>query len=89
TGRFSVLRTKSIEKEEMYKRKTVSGLYQALSYTKPPRSIKLFYILLPFASPLLLVLGRKRYYWMRGILLGFIDYLRGDRSGTWLTTYMK
>jgi cellulose synthase/poly-beta-1,6-N-acetylglucosamine synthase-like glycosyltransferase len=82
-------RTKTIEKEEMYKRKTVAGLYQALSYTKPPKSIKLFYVLLPLISPLLLVSGKKGYYWMRGILLGFTDYLRGDRVGLWQSTYMK
>lgn len=81
-------RTKSPEKEETYKRKTVAGLYQALSYTKPPGTIKLFYVLLPLISPILLVLGRNGYYWMKGILLGFLDYLRGDRSGFWKPTYM-
>jgi hypothetical protein len=82
-------RTKTAKKEEMYKRKTVAGIYQALSYTKPPPLTRIFYILLPFLSPLLLVLGRKGYYWTRGILLGFIDYLRGDRSGVWQTSYME
>ena len=82
-------RTKSVEKEEIYKRKTVAGLYQALSYTKPPTSIWMFYLTLPFISPLLLVLGRKGYYWMKGILLGFLDYVRGDRSGFWQPTYME
>lgn len=82
-------RTKSVENEETYKRKTVGGLYQALSYTRPPRSIRLFYSLLPLLSPLLLVLGRKGYYWMRGILLGFSDYLRGDRTGLWEPIYME
>ena len=82
-------RTKSAEKEEIYKRKTVAGLYQALSYTKPPGSIRLFYFLLPLISPLLLVSGKKGYYWMRGILLGFTDYLRGDRAGLWQPDYMK
>ena len=82
-------RTKSIEKEEMYKRKTVAGIYQALSYTKPPRDIRLFYILLPLISPLLLFLGRKGHYWIKGILHGLLDYLRGDRSGFWQTTYME
>jgi cellulose synthase/poly-beta-1,6-N-acetylglucosamine synthase-like glycosyltransferase len=82
-------RTKSVEKEEDYKRKTVCGLYQALAYTKPSSLIRLFYILLPIASPLLLVLGKKGYFWMKGILLGLTDYLRGDRSGSWQQTYMK
>jgi cellulose synthase/poly-beta-1,6-N-acetylglucosamine synthase-like glycosyltransferase len=82
-------RTKIIENEELYKRKTVCGLYQALSYTRPSRSIRLFFLLLPFASPLLLVLGKKGYFWMKGILLGLTDYLSGDRSGTWQQIYMK
>jgi cellulose synthase/poly-beta-1,6-N-acetylglucosamine synthase-like glycosyltransferase len=82
-------RTKTAEKEEMYKRKTVAGIYQALAYTKPPYVCKLFYFLLPIASPLLLVFGKKGYFWMKGILLGLFDYLRGDRTGVWQTTYMK
>jgi len=82
-------RTKTIEKEEMYKRKTVAGIYQALSYATPPPLIRIFYILLPFLSPILLLLGGKGYYWTRGILLGFVDYLRGDRTGVWNPTYME
>ena len=82
-------KTKNEEEEEMYKRRTVTGIYQALSYTHPPTLIKLFYTLLPLSSPLLLVLGKKGYYWMRGILLGFLDYARGDRSGIWQPTYME
>lgn len=81
-------RTKTIENEEVYKRKTVAGLYQALSYTNPPKLIAAFYVLLPFASPLLLLMGRRGYYWAKGILLGFLDYLRGDRSGRWDTAYL-
>ncbi|MEM2741058.1 MAG: hypothetical protein QXD95_02805 [Nitrososphaeria archaeon] len=76
-------KTKTMVEEEDYKRRTVCGIYQALHYTKPPILIKLFYVLLPLACPLLLVLGTKGYFWMRGILLGLTDYLRGDRSGTW------
>jgi len=79
-------KTKNEKEDEKYKRRTVAGIYQALSYSKPPASIKLFYVLLPFMSPLLLILGRKGYYWMKGILLGFIDYLRGDRLGFWQPT---
>lgn len=82
-------RTKTVEKEEVYKRKTVCGIYQALAYTKPPHTTKLFYTLLPIASPLLLILGKKGYFWMKGILLGLIDYLRGDRTGLWQPTYME
>ena len=82
-------RTKTAANEELYKRKTVTGIYQALSYSHPPLSIRLFYLCLPFASPLLLVIGGKGYYWMRGILLGLADYLQGDRSGIWKTDYMS
>lgn len=71
-------RTKTAEKEVAYKRKTVTGLYQAISYTHGPSLVRLFYILLPFMSPLLLVLGKRGYFWMQGILLGLTDFLRGD-----------
>lgn len=81
-------RTKSAEKEELYKRKTVTGIYQALAYTQPPYSVKVFYTFLPLTCPLLLVLGKKGYFWMRGILLGLVDFLRGDRSGIWQPIYM-
>ena len=76
-------KTKSVKEEESYKRRTVNGVYQALSHTNPPSLIKLLYILLPFLSPLLMILGVKGYYWMKGILFGFVDYLRGDRGGAW------
>ena len=82
-------RTKTAEKEELYKRKTVSGIYQALSYSEPPYYIKGFYTFLPFFSPLLLLTGKKGYFWNKGIIVGYTDYLRGDRSGTWQTTYME
>ena len=82
-------RTKTAEQEELYKRKTVGGIYQALVYTKPPKGIRLFYALLPIACPLLLIFGTKGYFWMRGILSGFVDYLRGDRTGFWKPTYMS
>jgi cellulose synthase/poly-beta-1,6-N-acetylglucosamine synthase-like glycosyltransferase len=80
-------RTKTPDKEEIYKRRTVAGIYQALSYSNPPLSIRLFYILLPLMVPILLVLGRKGYYWARGILLGFLDFTRGDRIGKWKSNY--
>jgi cellulose synthase/poly-beta-1,6-N-acetylglucosamine synthase-like glycosyltransferase len=82
-------RTKTAEEEEAYKRRTVAGIYQALSYTRPSLSIRLFYIILPLLSPLLLVSGKNGYFWMKGILLGFMDYLHGDRSGVWQATYMR
>lgn len=82
-------RTKTAAKEEDYKRKTVCGLYQANALAKPPILIRLFYLLLPFVTPFLLVLGKKGYYWMKGILLGLSDYLHNDKSGTWSTAYMS
>ena len=80
-------RTNIPEEEEKYKRRTVGGLYQALSMSKPPIIIRVFYTLLPLASPILLVLGEKGFDWMRGILLGYVDYLRGDTTGSWKRTY--
>jgi cellulose synthase/poly-beta-1,6-N-acetylglucosamine synthase-like glycosyltransferase len=80
-------RTKDARQEEHYKRRTVGGIYQALSMAKAPFGIKLFYGLLPFLAPLLLVLGVRGYYWARGIIEGYGDYLKGDRTGTWQSTY--
>lgn len=82
-------RTKTSRKEQLYKKKTVGGIYQALSYARPTPPIRIFYALLPFISPVLLLLGKNGYYWTRGIILGFVDYLRGDRSGTWEPAYME
>jgi cellulose synthase/poly-beta-1,6-N-acetylglucosamine synthase-like glycosyltransferase len=76
-------RTTFAEQEEAYKRRTVGGIYQALSMSKPPAIVRLFYTFLPFVSPLLLVMGKKGFYWTKGILLGFVDYARGDRTGSW------
>ncbi|MEM4522032.1 MAG: hypothetical protein QW738_02245 [Nitrososphaeria archaeon] len=84
----TTVRTKNVKSEEMYRRKTVTGVYQALSYTNPPILIKLFYIILPLASILLLFLGNKGYYWFKGIIKGFVDYIMGDRSGYWNTDYL-
>jgi cellulose synthase/poly-beta-1,6-N-acetylglucosamine synthase-like glycosyltransferase len=80
-------RTTIWQQEVPYKRRTVSGIYQALSYTNPSILIRLFYYFLPFFSPSLLILGKRGYYWMKGILQGFSDYLRGDRTGYWDSTY--
>jgi cellulose synthase/poly-beta-1,6-N-acetylglucosamine synthase-like glycosyltransferase len=80
-------RTSHAEQEESYKRRTAGGIYQALSMTKPPVIVKLFYILLPFISPLLLISGKKGYYWSKGILLGCVDYVRGDKTSYWKKTY--
>jgi hypothetical protein len=80
-------RTRDARQEEEYKRRTVGGIYQAMAKTKPPVMVKLFYGVLPFLSPVLLVSGRKGYYWAKGIILGFADYLRGDRAASWKPTY--
>ena len=76
-------RTQVAEQEEAYKRRTVGGIYQALSMSKPPALIRLFYTVLPVITPLLLIMGKKGYYWAKGILSGFVDYARGDTSGSW------
>lgn len=80
-------RTAHAEQEENYKRRTVGGIYQALSMTKPPIVLKLFYAILPFASPLMFLSGRKGYYWTKGILLGYVDHIRKDRAVSWQPNY--
>ena len=80
-------RTNNENQEEHYKRRTSGGIYQALSMTRAPVQIKIFYKLLPFFSFILLIFGKKGYYWSRGIIKGYIDYLRGDISGNWKNTY--
>lgn len=77
------VRTSDPKEEEAYKRRVLTGIYQALSYSKPPLIIKLFYYTLPFTSLLLLILGKSGCYWTKGILLGLKDYLQGDRTGLW------
>jgi cellulose synthase/poly-beta-1,6-N-acetylglucosamine synthase-like glycosyltransferase len=79
-------KTRNSREEKSYKQRTVNGVYQALSYANPSPLIEAFYVFLPFLSPLLLVFGKKGYYWMEGILLGFVDYLRGDQSGFWYSS---
>ena len=76
-------RTKLAGEEEAYKRRTVGGIYQALSKSKPPAMVRLFYTLLPLVTPLLLIMGEKGYYWAKGILSGFVDYAKGDTGGSW------
>jgi hypothetical protein len=82
------VRTKTGPKEELYKRKTVAGIYQAVSFTNPPPMVRLLYSMLPILAVLFMVTGRDGYYTFRGILLGFLDFKRGDRSGTWKTNYL-
>lgn len=79
----TTIRTSRAEQEEGYKRRTVGGIYQALSMSKPPIMVRLFYTFLPFFSPLLLILGKKGFFWAKGILLGYVDYIRGDRTAFW------
>ncbi len=82
-------RTKNAKMESKYKRKTTCGIYQAISLAHPPPLIRFFYYLLPFVSPLLMVMGQNGYFWMKGIMLGLNDFLRKDRTGTWSTEYMS
>ena len=32
--------------------------------------------------------GEKGYYWAKGILSGYVDYARGDRSASWRPAYL-
>jgi hypothetical protein len=76
-------RTTTLSAEEKYKRRTTLGIYQTLRFTHPPRKIRLFYFFLPILSPALLIMGAKGFSWMKGIMHGYSDYLRGDISGVW------
>jgi len=71
-------RTRSLKEEEAYKIRTVTGIYQALSKTKTDPVIKIFYVCLPFISPLLLLQGRRGFTWMKGITHGLANFLKGD-----------
>jgi cellulose synthase/poly-beta-1,6-N-acetylglucosamine synthase-like glycosyltransferase len=82
-ARAETERTVTADREVAYKRRTVTGIYQALSMSKPPYLTRLFYVLLPFACPLLLFSGTKGYFATKGILLGLIDFLRGEKGGKW------
>ena len=81
------LRTLHAKQEEAYKRRTTGGIYQALSMTKTSFLVRVFYAFLPFVSPLLLLTGKKGYYWSKGIIQGIVDYVRGDSAGTWVPNY--
>lgn len=78
---ITIRKTKTPEQEINYKKRTVTGIYQALSYSTPPLSIRIFYYLLPFIIPLFIPLGKYFRAWAKGILLGYINYLLGDKSG--------
>lgn len=74
-------RTKSLKEEEVYKTRTVTGLYQALFQTRNTPLIRIFYFCLPFISPLLLLQGKRGLSWMKGIIHGLANFLSGDKSG--------
>lgn len=80
-------RTQTGAEEEAYKRRTTAGIYQALSFTKPPPLIRFLYALLPVIAVFFVLTGRNGYHTFKGILLGFLDYTRGDRSGIWKPSY--
>ncbi len=60
-------RTINAEEEVKYKTRTTLGIYQALSYTRPPPLIRVFYKLLPVFSIMLSVLGEDGRAYARGI----------------------
>lgn len=60
-------RTSNRQEEEKYKTRTTLGIYQALNYSKPTLAIRLFYLLLPTFSPLLMVAGGTGLAWAKGI----------------------
>jgi cellulose synthase/poly-beta-1,6-N-acetylglucosamine synthase-like glycosyltransferase len=74
-------RTRNLSEETLYKTRTVTGIYQALSYTKPPVLTRIFYLLLPFLAPLLVVQGKRGFCWLKGIVTGLANFLSGDREG--------
>lgn len=74
-------KTSNLDEELEYKTRTLTGLYQALSLTRATPLIRVFYLLLPFVSPLLLLQGKRGAAWAKGILQGFTNSLRGDKEG--------
>jgi hypothetical protein len=51
------------------------------------RALSLLGLALP--AILFVFLGKYAYYTFKGMLLDFLGFQRGDRSGTWKTTYME
>lgn len=51
--------------EAKYETRTTLGIYQALNYSKPTLAIRLFYLLLPTFSPLLMVAGGNGVAWAK------------------------
>jgi GT2 family glycosyltransferase len=74
-------KTSTLSEESAYKTRTVTGIYQALSVTKTTPLIRVFYLLLPFVAPLLLLQGKRGGAWTKGIIHGFTNYLKGDKEG--------
>jgi len=60
-------RTSNHKEEERYKGRTTLGIYQALSCTKPPLVIRIFYLMLPLFAPLLAFGGKDGAAWAKGI----------------------
>jgi cellulose synthase/poly-beta-1,6-N-acetylglucosamine synthase-like glycosyltransferase len=82
-------RTDTPWQEANYKRRTTSGLYQALGNSHPPASVRVFYLALPYLSVLFVPFGATGQAWAKGMLNGYIDYLRGDNSGTWSSNTLE
>jgi cellulose synthase/poly-beta-1,6-N-acetylglucosamine synthase-like glycosyltransferase len=76
-------RTKTKLEEEKYKRRTVLGIYQALSMSHPDARIRAFYWILPFVSLLLIAAGNKGLAWTKGIISGFALHLIRFKSFKW------
>ena len=74
-------RTRLPHEETEYKKRTVSGIYQALSYAKSPMMVRMFYVILPFLTPLLALYGEKGFCWIRGIFSGMAAFLAKDYGG--------
>jgi len=74
-------RTQTLEEESQYKTRTVTGIYQALSFTKTDPLVRVFYLGLPLITPLLLLQGKRGAAWTKGIIQGFTNFLRGDSAG--------
>jgi hypothetical protein len=73
----STRRTETFEEEAAYKQRNVYGIYQALALTRPGVTITMFYALLPFLSPVLLLAGPGGRAWCSGIWRGIGEFLRG------------
>ena len=73
-------RTLTCKAEEEYKARTTLGIYQALKYTKPSPLVRLFYLILPLASPLLLLAGDDGNAWAKGIRKAVKDRMMKNQA---------